>query len=255
MSLETAIRNREGAAFVPYIMAGDRGLDQLIPTIEQLEAMGATAIELGIPFSDPVADGPIIEAAGMRALADGVTLSDVLECLIEGTGRFSVPIVLMTYLNPVFRFGIQPFFDRAAACGVSGVIIPDLPFEESLDLFAGIERNGVAVVPLVTLTSSQQRIDTILNQAEGFVYAVTLKGTTGKTDIFPDELLAHLRSLTERSPVPVLAGFGVHREDQVRTLGEVCDGVVVGSFIVEALHDGRVQDVADLIASARKINA
>ncbi len=255
MRLDEAIRQRsEGAAFVPYIMAGDGGLDNLIPTIERLEAMGATAIELGIPFSDPVADGPIIEAAGMRALTDGVTLARVLDCLIEGSGRFSVPIVLMTYLNPVFRFGVQPFFERAAACGVSGVIIPDLPFEESLELFAGIDRRGVAVVPLVTLTSSEQRIEMILRQAEGFVYAVTLKGTTGKTDVFPDELLGHLRSLTSRSPVPVLAGFGVHRADQVRVLGEVCDGVVVGSFIVEALHEGRDAEVEALIQSAKTVD-
>lgn len=245
MRLDEAIRQRsEGTAFVPYIMAGDGGLDHLIPTIE-----------LGIPFSDPVADGPVIEAAGMRALDHGVTLENVLDHLIEGMGRFSVPIILMTYLNPVFRFGVERFFERAGASGVSGVIIPDLPFEESLDLFADVERHGIAVVPLVTLTSSETRIDTILSQAEGFVYAVTLKGTTGKTDVFPDELLDHLRSLTARSPVPVLAGFGVHRADQVRVLGTACDGVVVGSFIVEALHAGRVQDVAALIASARTVNA
>lgn len=255
MTLETAIRQREGAAFVPYIMAGDGGLDRLIPTIVQLEAMGATAIELGIPFSDPVADGPIIEAAGMRALEQGVTLTDVLNTLIEGKGQFQVPIVLMTYLNPVFRFGIATFFERAAACGVTGVIIPDLPFEESLQLFDGIARHDIAVIPLVTLTSSPKRIETILKQAEGFVYAVTLKGTTGKTDVFPDELLDHLKTLTEQSPVPVLAGFGVHRAEQVRTLGTACDGVVVGSFIVEALHEGRTDEVAALIASAKHIHA
>lgn len=255
MTLETAIRQREGAAFVPYIMAGDGGLDRLIPTIVQLEAMGATAIELGIPFSDPVADGPIIEAAGMRALEQGVTLTDVLNTLIEGKGQFQVPIVLMTYLNPVFRFGIPAFFERAAACGVTGVIIPDLPFEESLQLFDGIARHDIAVIPLVTLTSSPKRIESILKQAEGFVYAVTLKGTTGKTDVFPDELLDHLKTLTEQSPVPVLAGFGVHRAEQVRTLGTACDGVVVGSFIVEALHEGRTDEVAALIASAKHIHA
>ena len=255
MTVETAIRQREGAAFVPYIMAGDGGLDRLIPTIVQLEAMGATAIELGIPFSDPVADGPIIEAAGMRALERGVTLTNVLDTLIEGKGQFHVPIVLMTYLNPVFRFGISAFFERAAACGVGGVIIPDLPFEESLQLFDGIERHDIAVIPLVTLTSSPKRIETILKQAEGFVYAVTLKGTTGKTDVFPDELLDHLKALTEQSPVPVLAGFGVHRAEQVRTLGTACDGVVVGSFIVEALHEGRTDEVAALIASAKSVHA
>jgi len=227
----------------------------LIPTIVQLEAMGATAIELGIPFSDPVADGPIIEAAGMRALEQGVTLTDVLNTLIEGKGQFQVPIVLMTYLNPVFRFGIPAFFERAAACGVTGVIIPDLPFEESLQLFDGIARHDIAVIPLVTLTSSPKRIESILKQAEGFVYAVTLKGTTGKTDVFPDELLDHLKTLTEQSPVPVLAGFGVHRAEQVRTLGTACDGVVVGSFIVEALHEGRTDEVAALIASAKHIHA
>ncbi|WP_214816374.1 tryptophan synthase subunit alpha [Exiguobacterium sp. s59] len=254
MTLETAIREREGAAFVPYIMAGDGGMDRLIPTIVELERMGATAIELGIPFSDPVADGPIIEAAGMRALEAGVTLEMVLNHLIEGNDQFNVPIVLMTYLNPVFRFGIQPFFDRAKECGVSGVIIPDLPFEESLQLFADIERHDVAVIPLVTLTSSEARTASILEKAEGFVYAVTLKGTTGKADVFPDELLAYLTRLTEQSRVPVLAGFGVHLPEQVQTLGNACDGVVVGSFIVEALHEGRTKDVETLIQSAKQMH-
>ncbi|WP_215143047.1 tryptophan synthase subunit alpha [Exiguobacterium qingdaonense] len=255
MRLETVIREREGAAFVPYIMAGDGGMDRLIPTIVELEHMGATAIELGIPFSDPVADGPSIEAAGMRALEAGVTLDEVLNHLIEGNDQFTIPIVLMTYLNPVFRFGVQPFFDRASECGVSGVIIPDLPFEESLQLFAGIDRHDVAVIPLVTLTSSEMRTASILEKAEGFVYAVTLKGTTGKTDVFPDELLAYLTRLTERSRIPVLAGFGVHRPEQVQTLGSVCDGVIVGSFIVEALHEGRKEDVATLIRSAKQVHA
>ncbi|MGA9468603.1 MAG: tryptophan synthase subunit alpha [Exiguobacterium marinum] len=255
MKLETAIREREGAAFVPYIMAGDGGIERLIPTIVELEQMGATAIELGIPFSDPVADGPIIEAAGMRALEAGVTLEIVLNHLIEGNDRFTVPIVLMTYLNPVFRFGVQPFFDRANECGVSGVIIPDLPFEESLQLFSNVDRQEVAVIPLVTLTSSEARTASILEKAEGFVYAVTLKGTTGKTDVFPDELLTHLTRLTEQSRVPVLAGFGVHRPEQVQTLGNVCDGVVVGSFIVEALHEERTGDVETLIRSAKQIHA
>ena len=253
MKLEIAIRQREGAAFVPYIMAGDGGLEQLIPTIVQLEEMGATAIELGIPFSDPVADGPIIEAAGRRALSEGVTLEKVLNHLIEGKGQFNVPIVLMTYLNPVFRYGIQSFFDQAAACGVSGVIIPDLPFEESLQLFANVNRHDVAVIPLVTLTSSEERTASILEKAEGFVYAVTLKGTTGKADVFPDELLAYLTRLTEQSRVPVLAGFGVHRAEQVQTLGTVCDGVVVGSFIVEALHENRMEEVGALIHSAKHV--
>ncbi|MDE0563758.1 tryptophan synthase subunit alpha [Exiguobacterium sp. B2(2022)] len=255
MKLETAIREREGAAFVPYIMAGDGGMDRLIPTIVELEQMGATAIELGIPFSDPVADGPIIEAAGMRALEAGVTLEMVLNHLIEGNDQFNVPIVLMTYLNPVFRFGVQSFFDRANECGVSGVIIPDLPFEESLQLFADIDRHDVAVIPLVTLTSSEERTASILEKAEGFVYAVTLKGTTGKADVFPDELLAYLTRLTEQSRVPVLAGFGVHLPEQVQTLGQACDGVVVGSFIVEALHEGRTEDVETLIQSAKHIHA
>ncbi|WP_214829493.1 tryptophan synthase subunit alpha [Exiguobacterium algae] len=253
MKLEIAIRQREGAAFVPYIMAGDGGLDQLIPTIVRLEEMGATAIELGIPFSDPVADGPVIEAAGRRALSDGVTLEKVLNHLIEGKGQFNVPIVLMTYLNPVFRYGIQPFFDRAAACGVSGVIIPDLPFEEGTRLFDGINRHDVAVVQLVTLTSNRKRTEEMLKKAEGFVYAVTLKGTTGKADRFPEELLDHLRGLVEQSPVPVLAGFGVHRAEQVQTLGTVCDGVVVGSFIVEALHENRMEEVGALIHSAKHV--
>lgn len=243
-------------AFVPYIMAGDGGIETLKKTILFLQEIGVTAIELGIPFSDPVADGPVIQEAGERALAKGVTLRKVVQEIASFKEEVTVPLVLMTYLNPVIQYGIDEFVQDCSTSGVSGLIIPDLPLEESELLQDGLTKYEIALIPLVSLTSPSERIEKITAEGEGFIYAVTVNGITGVRDGFNDELEAHLKKLKAISPVPVLAGFGISTPKQVESIGELADGVIVGSAIVTALHNKDFETVEKLVqASKNKVRS
>lgn len=253
-TLESAIRacvNRKNKAFVPYIMAGDGGIGALKEQILFLQEAGVTAIELGIPFSDPVADGPVIQEAGGRALAQGVTLRKVLEELRVFRNEVTVPIVFMTYLNPILSYGITEFVEDCGTSGVSGLIIPDMPLEESALLKDKLINSDIALIQLVTLTSPPERIRKITAASEGFVYAVTVNGTTGVRTDFKENLQTHLEQLKEVSPVPVLAGFGISTPEQVRSIGAIADGVIVGSAIVDALHRNDREKVKALVNAAK----
>lgn len=252
--LTDAIRScaeRGDKAFVPYIMAGDGGLATLKKTVLFLQEIGVTAIELGIPFSDPVADGPVIQSAGERALTHGVTLRSVMEELATFKEEITVPIVFMTYLNPVLQYGLEQFVEDCCTNGISGLIIPDLPLEEAGLLKDALAASDIALIPLVSLTSPPDRIEKITAAAEGFVYAVTVNGITGVRDRFAEDLSAHFERLKAVSPVPVLAGFGISTPDQVRSMGDFADGVIVGSAIVTALHKGELETVRALVKAAK----
>jgi len=232
--------------FVPYIMAGDGGLDQLNNQISLLAKAGASAIELGIPFSDPVADGPTIQAAGLRSLQNGTTLKGILDTLNETASR-AVPIVLMTYVNPIFRYGIAAFFADAQAAGVDGVIIPDLPMEEETLVHEDAAKHGIALIRLAAMTSTADRIEAIAKRSEGFLYAVSVTGTTGARAQHADNVDVYLERLKNLSPVPVLAGFGVSSAEQAKELGSHCDGVIVGSAIVNLFHENKTAEIEKLI--------
>ncbi|MCZ2259084.1 tryptophan synthase subunit alpha [Sporosarcina sp. G11-34] len=238
-------------AFVPYIMAGDGGMQTLKTNIKFLQEIGVTAIELGIPFSDPVADGPVIQEAGERALTHGVTLRSVIKELESIRAEITVPIVIMTYLNPILSYGIDAFIKDCVSSGVGGLIVPDLPLEESELLRDGLEGSGVALVPLVSLTSPPERIQKITEAGEGFIYAVTVNGITGVRDGFDDNLATHLQRLKAISPVPVLAGFGISTPQQVESIGELADGVIVGSAIVNALHNNEKELIKSLVDATK----
>ncbi|CAM3190892.1 tryptophan synthase subunit alpha [Filibacter tadaridae] len=232
-------------AFIPYIMAGDDGLHTLKDNLLFLQEAGVTAIEIGIPFSDPVADGPVIQQAGERALAHGVTLRSVVEELTAIGNEIRIPLIIMTYLNPVLRYGIGEFVEDCRRIGLGGLIIPDLPLEESGLLRSALDGSGIALVPLVSLTSPNERIQKITATGEGFIYAVTVNGITGVRNEFEDNLALHFEHLKAVSPVPVLAGFGISTPEQVRAIGGLADGVIVGSAIVDAFHR---QDLAGVKA-------
>ena len=256
MKLQTSIEQQVatgGKAFIPYIMAGDGGLQNLREQLLFLQESGATAVELGIPFSDPVADGPTIQEAGKRALASGVTLRGVLEEIMSLRNEVTIPIVLMTYLNPVFRYGIEKFAQACAEAGVSGLIVPDLPLEESTMVKDEFSKHDLALVQLVSLTSPQERIERIAKASEGFLYAVTVTGITGARAEFAANVGEHLAKLKEVSPVPVMAGFGISTPEQVREMGKLADGVIVGSRIVDALHDGDYGCIRELIAASKAV--
>lgn len=244
-----ALKQSGNKAFVAYIMGGDGGLDKLRGQVADLVGAGVSAVEIGIPFSDPVADGPVIEAAGNRALKEGVTLRGVLEELASWKD-VGVPLVIMTYLNPVLQLGSAPFAAACKKAGVAGVIIPDLPFEHQSIIGPSLKENGVALVQLVTLTTEESRLDAILEAAEGFIYAVTVKGITGARESLPESVTAFMEKLQGKTDLPVYAGFGISNEQQLESLRENVDGFIVGTAIVQALHDGRFDEVKPLIRAA-----
>jgi len=234
-------------AFVAYIMAGDGGLNQLSEQVKFLQDAGVTAIEIGIPFSDPVADGAVIEAAGNRALKEGVTLEKVLNELAGWTFEVKVPLVIMTYLNPVIKYGIERFAKDCKKAGVSGTIIPDLPYEHRHLVQGFTQKEGITLIQLVTLTTTEQRMEAILQEAEGFVYAVTVTGITGAREQLAEEVRDFMKRVRSKSPVPVYAGFGISKVQHVDLLRDDVDGFIVGSAIVQAFHDNKIEEIVPLI--------
>lgn len=239
-------------AFVPYIMAGDGGLDTLKEKILFLEQAGATAIELGIPFSDPVADGPIIQAAGIRSLQNGTTLKGVFQTIQSFRESTTIPLIMMTYLNPVIAYGLQAFFQDCEKASINGIIIPDLPVEEEEILLGLAKKYHVEIIRLVTLTSPIERIEMIAKKGNGFLYAVTVTGITGARTTFNEHLGPHLLQVKEVSPIPVLAGFGISTPEHVKAMIEYCDGVIVGSKIVELFEQNKLEEIQELIAASKK---
>ncbi|HLR67399.1 MAG TPA: tryptophan synthase subunit alpha [Virgibacillus sp.] len=251
--LDKALADKRKAGekiFVPYIMAGDGGLNKLEERLNFLQESGAAAVELGVPFSDPVADGPTIQESGQRSIANGTTLSGIFETLQTFREKRTLPIVFMTYLNPIYAYGIEKFAKSCEEAGVSGVIIPDLPMEEE-DLLANLlKQHAVAFIRLAALTSPKERLRDIAARTEGFLYAVSVKGTTGARSAHEKEVHSYLQELKEFTSLPVLAGFGVSNAEQARKLGSACDGVIVGSKIVDLLHHGKTEAIKELIQGA-----
>lgn len=232
---------------IPYIMAGDRPLDQLEEQLNFLQDSGAAAVELGIPFSDPVADGPTIQDAGQRSLKNGTTLTTVLKTLKSFAPKRTIPVILMTYLNPVFKYGIKNFAQDCADAGVNGVIIPDLPLEEEDIITDDLQENAISYIRLAAMTSPDDRLQKIAERTEGFLYAVSVTGTTGARASHESKVKDYLQKLKQYTDKPVLAGFGVSTSSQARDLASACDGVVIGSSIVNSLHQGEEEDVQTLI--------
>jgi len=223
-------------ALVAYLTAG-------FPTRagfrEHVRALAGAAdvLEVGVPFTDPMADGVTIQRASQVALAQGVTLRWILAEL-GALGELPAPVLLMSYLNPLLAFGVGPLAQAAAAAGVAGFIVPDLPLDESQELRAAFEARQLALVQMVTPVTEPQRLRELCQGAQGFVYAVTMTGTTGRNVAVPDDVLAYLDRVRAGAPLPVCAGFGIRSREQVARLAGHVDGVVVGSALVEVLEKG-----------------
>ncbi|MGM8365455.1 tryptophan synthase subunit alpha [Virgibacillus sp. W0181] len=236
--------------FVPYIMAGDGGLERLEERMLFLQDCGVAAIEVGIPFSDPSADGPTIQEAGQRALKNGITLTDIMQTLEKFKEKRKIPTVIMTYVNLIYRYGIEQFALDCKKVGVDGVIIPDVPMEEEELISEVFQKHAIAFVRLAALTSPPDRIKQIAERTEGFLYAVSVTGTTGARATHQDSVYTYLEDLKKHSSVPVLAGFGVSTPEQAQKLSKHCDGVIVGSKIVDLFHQNRKEEVKELIKAS-----
>jgi tryptophan synthase alpha chain len=212
-------------------------------------AGAADVIEIGVPFSDPMADGMTIQRASHVALQGGFTLPWLLEELRAMQPRPAAPLLLMSYLNPLLAYGLDRLPEAASASGVGGFIIPDLPYEESAEIRDALDRAGLALVQMVTPVTPAARLRMLCEASQGFVYAVTMTGTTGKSVAVPDEVLAYMDRVRAVSPVPVCAGFGIRGREQVARMTGHVDGVVVGSALVEVLERG--EDPAGFIRGLR----
>ena len=250
-SLEDALRKRRdtgGRAFVPYVTGGFPGVDASL--LRGLQDSGADAIEVGIPFSDPVMDGGVIQEASRLALAAGARLSPILDTIAHAS--LEVPVVIMTYVNPLYRHGFEAFQGEAERAGVAGVIVPDLPFDESEDWLSACRSHGVAAVQLAAPGTASERLARIAQAAHGFVYCVATYGVTGARDSLSgtaEELVGRLRPLTD---LPLLVGVGVGTPEQAAEVGAFADGAIVGSALMERMLDGDADGLLTLAGDFRR---
>jgi tryptophan synthase alpha chain len=243
-SLFAAARSAGRAAFVPYLMAGDPDLATTQAMIAALTAAGADAIELGIPYGDPLADGPSIAAAGQRALRNGTGIGDVLALAARSRDFGSAPIVLFTYFNPVYQYGIERFAKDAAAAGVAGAIVPDIALEECGELREAFAASGIDMPLLVAPSTPRERAKRIAEASGGFVYVVSRLGVTG-TGAAPDfrPLHSQMQMLREVTEKPLAVGFGISSSEHVREIASLADGFIVGSALIGA-YAGKTGDAA-----------
>jgi tryptophan synthase alpha chain len=239
---------RELPALLAFFTAGHPDRASFATNVARI-ARVADVVEIGVPFSDPMADGVSIQRSSRVALANGASLAWILDELARLSPRPSAPLVLMSYANPLLAFGVDELAARAAECGVSGFIVPDLALEESAPWRHAFDSAGLALVQLVSPLTPDARLRAICAASRGFVYAVTATGTTGRDNDLPRELPAYLARVRAASPLPVCAGFGIRRAEQVRALAGYADGVIVGSALVEALEHG--EDPEALLRSLR----
>ncbi|MFM7529830.1 MAG: tryptophan synthase subunit alpha [Nodosilinea sp.] len=228
----------QSCALIPFVTAGDPDLETTAAALLTLDRNGADLIELGVPYSDPLADGPVIQAAATRALAQGVTLDQVLDLVKTVSPQIQAPLILFTYYNPILNRGIDSFMADIAAAGVAGLVVPDLPLEEISALLASADQVGVEVILLVAPTSSRQRIEAIAAQAQGFIYLVSVTGVTGMRQELQSrvkDLITELQQITDK---PIGVGFGVSGPDQAAQLKDWgADAVIVGSAFVKRLAE------------------
>ena len=251
------LKQNSECALIPFITAGDPDLETTAKALEVLAKNGADAIELGVPYSDPLADGPTIQAAATRALQKNVRLEDVLEIVKRVAPKIEVPIILFTYYNPIYYRGVESFLQQVKDAGVSGLVVPDLPLEEADVLLKPAKEIGVEVTLLVAPTSSQERINAIAQQSQGFIYLVSVTGVTGvrsQMALEVKDLLGDLRNSTDK---PIGVGFGISSPEQAKQVKDWgADAVIVGSAIVKRLAEGTAESglkaIADFCTSLKQ---
>jgi tryptophan synthase alpha chain len=240
------------AAFIPFIMGGDPSLAATAKLLDALPAAGADIIELGIPFSDPMADGPTIAAAGKRALEAGASLTGILTLARDFRAKHATPLVLMGYLNPIYIYGYAKFAADAAAAGVNGIIIVDLPPEEAAELEPALTQHGIALVRLIAPTSVPGRLPLLTQHANGYLYYVSITGITGAGSAAASDVAKNIARIRNATSLPVCVGFGIKTPADVAAMAPLADGVVVGSALVNHIESTKA-DVASFSAYVRSL--
>jgi tryptophan synthase alpha chain len=232
-----ALKQEGKSALIPFITVGDPDIESSVAIIKELEQAGADMIELGVPYSDPLADGPVIQRASERALKHNIKIIDCIEAArLARNQDVSLPFILFTYYNPVYQLGLERFFSLLEKNDISGVIIPDLPMEEDQDVRRMARERNIHLLPLVAPTS-KERISKIAQNADGFVYCVSSLGVTGVRAQFHEGINEFLQIVKQATSLPIAIGFGISSSEQVRDFSKICDGVVVGSAIVRKIEE------------------
>jgi len=231
--IRTAFAN--GKAFIPFITCGDPDLETTGKVVRAAAENGADLIELGIPFSDPTAEGPVIQGANIRALAGGVTTDKIFDFVMELRRDVKIPFVFMTYANVVFSYGAERFMARCCETGVGGIILPDLPFEEKEEFLAVAKQYGVDLISLIAPTSAN-RVAMIAKEADGFIYLVSSLGVTGMRNEITTDLSEIVKVIRENTSIPCAVGFGISKPEQAAAMAKLSDGAIVGSAIIKILE-------------------
>ncbi|MCK5912471.1 MAG: tryptophan synthase subunit alpha, partial [Desulfuromusa sp.] len=244
-----ALKQRQETALIPFITAGDPDLGTTADLILTLVEAGADLVELGVPFSDPMADGPTIQAASERALAAGTTLAGILQLVADVRKKTQVPLILMGYYNPVFCYGSEQFIRDAAAAGVDALLLVDLPPEEADEINAVMEESGVDLITLLAPTTPRERMERLAAAAKGYLYYVSMTGVTGAQKISPDDIRVAVEELKGMANIPVGVGFGITTAEDARAVGAFADGVVVGSALVKVIEEnGQSEELLSKVA-------
>ncbi len=251
------LRGRGEKGLITFVTAGYPNLETTRSLVLAMADSGADVIELGVPFSDPLADGPVIQRASQAALNTGVTLAAILALVRELRRETGVPLVLMSYFNPILSFGPERLASAAAGAGADGLIIPDLPLEEAGPVLELADGYGLDLIPLVAPTSTPRRIAAIAAQARGFVYCVSVTGVTGARSGYSEKLAGVCRTVREHTRLPVAVGFGIAHEDQVRVLAPHADALIVGSAVIDLIQgtdkNGSVSRVGSLVVELKQL--
>ena len=227
---------KDGKAFIGFLTAGDPTIEKTVEYVLAMEEAGCDLVEIGIPFSDPVAEGPVIQEANIRALSNNTNTDDVFEAIRQIREKSDVPLVFLTYINPVFYYGYDKFFKRCQELNVCGIISPDLPYDEKDEILEVTQKYGIDIISLIAPTS-KERIQMIASEASGFIYVVSSLGVTGMRSEIRTDLKSILEDIKEVTDVPAAVGFGINTPQQAENIAKVADGVIVGSAIVNIIAE------------------
>jgi tryptophan synthase alpha chain len=252
MTVASAFRPPGHKALIAYITVGYPTIEDTLRVVPLLATNGCDIVELGIPFSDPLADGVTIQESSLRALQNGVDPRLCLEVAKKVGAKVNIPLVFMSYFNPIFSYGVEAFCQACSVSGISGLIIPDLPPEEGGDLEPVAQRYGLDLVYLVAPTSTEERIELVAERSCGFIYLVSLTGVTGARDRLPAELESFVAGVREKTGKPLCVGFGISTPEQARRVARVADGVIVGTRIIQLLNEDRsLESACSFVKSLR----
>ncbi|SNX55286.1 tryptophan synthase subunit alpha [Thermoanaerobacterium sp. RBIITD] len=244
-------------AMIPFITAGDPDLDTTVNLVLSMEEGGADIIEIGIPYSDPLADGPIIQASSSRALKNGTKIPGIMDAVKRIRLKSEIPLIYLVYYNSVFKYGMEKFMNEAKESGIDGLIIPDLPLEERKDIKDMAEEYGIYLIPLVAPTS-KERIKKICENGRGFVYCVSTTGVTGIRNNIETNIKDYMNTVAEYTNMPKAIGFGISGPNMAKKFKPYCDGIIIGSAIVKMIHDSRNRDeiyeyVKNFVSSIKEV--